>query len=84
MAVNLQNAKTIELRFFRPSLNTDTVIAAIQFAQALFEYTKDVTTKQAVSGGLMFNEFSKWTVERSKFHVLNERISDRVKQKEAV
>lgn len=84
MAVNLQNAKTIELRFFRPSLNTDTVLAAIQFAQALFEYSKDVSAKEAVSGGLKFEQFNAWTVERSKFHILNERISDRVKQKETV
>jgi hypothetical protein len=84
MAVNLQNTKTIELRFFRPSLNTDTVLAAIQFAQALFEYTKDVNIKEAVSGGLMFDSFNKWTVERSKFHILNQRISERVKERELV
>jgi hypothetical protein len=84
MAVNLQNTKTIELRFFRPSLNTDTVLAAIQFAQALFEYTKDVNIKEAVSGGLMFDSFNKWTIERSKFHILNQRISERVKERELV
>ena len=84
MAVNLQNTKTIELRFFRPSLNTDTVLAAIQFAQALFEYTKDVNIKEAVSGGLMFDSFNKWTIERSKFHILNQRISERVKERELI
>lgn len=80
MAVNLQNTKTIELRFFRPSLNTDTVKAAIQFAQALFEYTIDVNAKQAINGGLMFDSFKSWTFEKSKFQILNQRISERVKQ----
>jgi hypothetical protein len=60
------------------------VLAAIQFAQALFEYTKDVSIKEAVSGGLMFDSFNKWTIERSKFHILNQRISERVKERELV
>jgi hypothetical protein len=81
LAVNLQNSKTIELRFFRPSLNPITVQAALQFCQASFEYTKDVTAQQAVQGGLMFNSFNSWlvSVNSPRFSILRQRIVDKVK-----
>lgn len=81
LAVNLQNSATIELRFFRPSLNPVTVQAAMQFAQASFEYTKDVDAGSAVKGGLMFNAFNSWLVATNspRFEILRQRIVDKVK-----
>ena len=80
LAVNLQNSATIELRFFRPSLNPVTVQAAMQFAQASFEYTKDVETRQAVQGGLLFPAFSSWltAINSPRFEILRHRIAEKV------
>lgn len=46
-AVNLQNARTLELRFFRGTLNPDGVYRALQFAEALWDYSRDVSLEDA-------------------------------------
>lgn len=78
-AVNLQNVQTIELRFFRPSLNTKTVRAALQFCSALHEYTEELTTQKAMQGGLRFAEFESWVKEQPSYTLLEARIFDRLR-----
>jgi hypothetical protein len=52
----------------------------MQFAQASFEYTKDVETRQAVQGGLMFPAFSSWltAINSPRFEILRNRIAEKV------
>lgn len=78
-AVNLQNRHTIELRFFRPSLNPNTVISALQFCEALFNYTEtECNTQQIMSGGaLAFRSFASWVKTQQRYSVLSERIAVR-------
>jgi len=49
LAVNAQNNNTFELRFFRGSLNPNTVRACLQFTFALHEYTRKLTSHDAVA-----------------------------------
>jgi hypothetical protein len=77
-AVNLQNVETIELRFFRPSLNTSTVRAALQFCDALQVYTEELTTQKALRGGLKFAEFDEWLKPRAEYTLLYNRIRTRL------
>ena len=52
-AVNIQNSSTVELRFFRPSLNVTTVQAAMQFCKASFDYTDMLTTREVVGNNAL-------------------------------
>lgn len=79
LAVNMSagNPDTVELRFFRPSLNVKTVQAALQFCDALFHYTASVTTKDIVSNGaLAFNSFRSWLKYNNdpRYEILRQRI----------
>jgi hypothetical protein len=78
-AINIQNAHTVELRFFRPSLNVTTVQAALQFCKASFDYTEMLTTQEVVGGNaLAFMSFRKWVRNRTdKYEVLDTRITER-------
>ena len=85
-AVNLRNYSTVELRFFRPSLRSNTTKAVLQFCDAAFNYTEmiktpDVMTKNAIG----FTEFRNWVSEqKDKYAILNARIAERVKERELI
>jgi len=78
-AVNIQNTHTVELRFFRPSLNVTTVQAALQFCKASFDYTEMLTTRDVVgNNALAFMSFRQWVRNRiDKYEVLDTRITER-------
>ena len=83
VAVNIQPEKTIELRLFRPSLKTETVKVALQFCDALFHYSEQITTHDILQKeALTFPEFRKWvTANNKKYKILDTRISEKVKIK---
>ena len=60
LAVNRNNRHTLELRFFRPSLRPDTVLACIEFTYCLWAYTEQVTSNQALKHGALtdFEQFA--------------------------
>lgn len=51
-AVNTQNRETIELRFFRGTMNTRTVLSALDLAQAMVEYTRPLRLDDVKLGAL--------------------------------
>lgn len=80
VAVNLQNAKTIELRFFRPSLKASTVKSALEFCDASFRYTNMVSLPDVLSGGaLAWNSFRSWLNANNdpRYANLRERLTER-------
>jgi len=79
-AVNLQNRNTIELRFFRPSLRPETVIAALQMCDAIHQYTRDLTQRDmTLNSGLDIRSFRSWLNGKSdRYKLLNERIALRL------
>jgi len=81
-AANLQSRNTIELRFFKPSLNVKTVQACLQFCDALFEYTKVLTTYEAVNPilrGLYFDTYHSWVkLHNTKYPELVSTIDKRL------
>jgi hypothetical protein len=78
-AVNLQNRHTVELRFFKPSLNPKTVQAALQFCDAVFNYTEtECDTKKVMSGNaLAFRSFRSWVATQERYALLSTRIAER-------
>ena len=81
MAVNIQPEKTIELRLFRPSLKSSTVKACLQFCDALFHYTENITTREILQeNALKFKGFKSWVAQQGEvYDLLNTRIIERVK-----
>ena len=59
-AVNTQNEHTLELRFFRGTMNPSGVLSAIQLAHATVEYTRDLTLSDVKMGALSWEWFSDW------------------------
>jgi hypothetical protein len=59
-AVNTQNEHTLELRFFRGTMNPEGVLSAIQLAHATVEYTRNLTLSDVKMGALSWEWFSDW------------------------
>ena len=80
VAVNLLNVHTVELRFFRPSLRIETNLAAIQFCDAVFNYTEMVDTPSVMSRrALEFNSFRSWVKSQGeRYEILSNRFNERV------
>jgi hypothetical protein len=78
-AINLQNNNTIELRFFRPSLLASTVKACLQFCDAAFNYTSEITLQQILQNqAIQFASFHSWVrFQGDKYRILDERIVER-------
>lgn len=78
-AINLRNRSTIELRFFKPSLNPKTVQAALQFCDAVFNYTEtECDTQKVMSGNaLAFRSFRSWVATQERYALLSTRIAER-------
>ena len=56
-AVNTQNRDTLELRFFRGTMNTSTILSALDLAQAMVEYTRDLRLDEVKLGALDWTWF---------------------------
>ena len=58
-AVNLggNGGKTIEVRIWRPSMAVGRILGSIELIDAAYEYTRDMTAHDAISGGLDFDSF---------------------------
>jgi hypothetical protein len=81
-AVNTTNPETIELRFFRGTLRKESILAALDFAHAAVEYTRDLRSPDVMSGALEWDMFMMWVednngiypdlyVKSNKIHTVN-------------
>lgn len=57
-AVNTQNRDTLELRFFRGTMNPDGVLSALDLTQAMVEYTRDLRISDVQMGALTWEWFA--------------------------
>lgn len=64
-AVNTQNSNTIELRFFRGTMNTSGVLSALDLAQAMVEYTRDLSLHDVKLGALQWDWFADYVVSNN-------------------
>lgn len=61
VAVNCNNAKTYELRFFRSTLETHELYAALEFTDASVEYTRGIKATDVLRGeSLTWDHFRQW------------------------
>jgi hypothetical protein len=74
-AINTNNADTFELRIFASSLDPQQVQAALGFAAASVEYTRDLTIdKIANGGGWGWPAFVAWLADRPLYQALSQQL----------
>lgn len=77
-ALNTQNSRTIEMRFFKGSLNKETLTAYCEMADAMFHYAKSLTINDIANhNGISFRKFTDWS-KKQDYPALNARIARRV------
>ena len=59
-AVNMNNKDTIELRWFRGTLNPKSVLARIELAHSAVEYTRTIDSRSMVGGGLTWEGYKQY------------------------
>jgi hypothetical protein len=64
-AVNTQNENTIELRFFRGTMKTSGVLSALDLAQAMVEYTRELRLDDVKLGALSWDWFADYVVSNN-------------------
>jgi hypothetical protein len=64
-AVNTQNEHTIELRFFRGTMKTSGVLSALDLAQAMVEYTRELRLDDVKLGALSWDWFADYVVSNN-------------------
>jgi hypothetical protein len=57
-AVNTQNRDTLELRFFRGTMNPSGVLSALDLTQAIVEYTRELRLDDVKLGALTWDWFA--------------------------
>lgn len=67
VAVNMCNAETIEVRFFRGSLNETRIRSAIESIYLAIEYTRTLSVHEINNGGLSFEHFVNYLVNKGFF-----------------
>lgn len=80
IAVNCNNARTYELRFFKSTLDETQFHAAIEFADASVEYTRTIKTADVLQGSaLTWSDFETWVQGRFYPHLESELADIRAK-----
>ena len=64
-AVNTQNPNTIELRFFRGTMKASGVLSALDLAQAMVEYTRELRLDDVKLGALSWDWFADYVVSNN-------------------
>lgn len=76
-AINTSNHDTFELRFFASSLDPDDVKAALGFAAASIEYTRELTVPAiATAGAWTWAGFVTWLAEQPTYAPLMHKLED--------
>jgi hypothetical protein len=76
-AINTGNRDTFELRIFASSLNPVEVQAALGFASATIEYTRQLTATAIVAnGGWTWPAFAAWLTEQPTYAPLLQQLED--------
>lgn len=83
-AINYYNDNTIELRFFRPTLETEGFYGILQFVFAVHAYTKQLRASDLVGGVFPFRDFVVWLQGRKEYASALSRIVSRLSVKAVV
>lgn len=76
MAINMQNASTIEIRMFKGSLKVERILSALEFCHALVVYSRDIRSGTHAKDMLRPEEFSSWIRKQGKYPNLVQYLPD--------
>lgn len=79
-AVNTQNEHTLELRFFRGTMNPDGVLSALDLTQAMVEYTRDLRFSDVQMGALSWEWFVDYVATNNGLYPSLYKRIDKVQQ----
>jgi hypothetical protein len=65
VALNFQNADTVELRYFRGNLRADAIRMRVEFVDALARFTKEMTARDVMNGALSVPHFVAFVLAHS-------------------
>lgn len=72
VAINLQPSKTVEMRFFKGTMNPDTVKARLQSIHAVAEYAMESRFTTSITKHSNWDAFRVWTSARDdRFSAFN-------------
>ena len=64
-AMNFQNSATIELRYFRGSLQAHTLIGVLEFVHSVWKYTQIIHAKEVADGGCQWHRYRNWLADEN-------------------
>ena len=73
-AVNTLNRETLELRWFQGTLKREGILANIQLAHAMVEYTRYLTVAHVREGALRWDRFAHWVTNSGAYPQLADKI----------
>lgn len=67
LAINFQNQSTVELRYFKGNILRKAIMKNLEFVDAMYEYTKQLSYRDVLSNGLTEEKFLAWVNEQDKY-----------------
>lgn len=64
-ALNFQNASTIELRYFRGSLDAKTLLGVLEFVHSVWKYTQVIHAKEISDGNIRWDRYRNWLLDEN-------------------
>ena len=68
LAINFQNTNTVELRYFKGNILRGAILKNLEFVQSMYEYTRDMTVSDVMTGGLREGNYLVWLDERAALY----------------
>lgn len=62
-ALNFQNSSTIELRYFRGSLEGTTLLGVLEFVHSVWKYTQVIHAKEISDGNIRWDRYRNWLLD---------------------
>jgi hypothetical protein len=77
VAINFQNAATVELRYFRGNLRPEAILARVEFVDAIAHYTQPLSAADVMRGALSVAPFAEWVdTNRNRYSALANWLRD--------
>jgi hypothetical protein len=64
-ALNFQNSSTIELRYFRGSLDGTTLLGVLEFVHSVWRYTQIIHSKEISDGNIRWDRYRNWLLDEN-------------------
>lgn len=64
-ALNFQNSATIELRYFRGSLEGTTLLGVLEFVHSVWRYTQIIHSKEISDGNIRWDRYRNWLLDEN-------------------